>query len=108
MQCPRCQQDNPIHARFFLGCGAHLALVYGARGADLPQEARFCLRCGHALAGGLVAPAGATAPAAYTPRHLAEKMLTSKAALEGERKQVTVRPGNPSGTTVLDKRVARD
>jgi class 3 adenylate cyclase/tetratricopeptide (TPR) repeat protein len=26
----------------------------------------------------------------YTPKHLAEKILTSKAALEGERKQVTV------------------
>jgi hypothetical protein len=35
-------------------------------------------------------------------------MLTLKTALEGERKEVTVRPGNPSGTTVLDKRVARD
>src|SRR5215471_9079918 len=30
------------------------------------------------------------APHAYTPPHLAEKILTSKAALEGERKQVTV------------------
>jgi class 3 adenylate cyclase len=30
------------------------------------------------------------APDAYTPKHLAEKILTSKAALEGERKQVTV------------------
>jgi class 3 adenylate cyclase len=29
-------------------------------------------------------------PDAYTPKHLAEKILTSKAALEGERKQVTV------------------
>ncbi len=29
-------------------------------------------------------------PATYTPKHLAEKILTSKAALEGERKQVTV------------------
>ena len=29
-------------------------------------------------------------PQTYTPRHLAEKILTSKAALEGERKQVTV------------------
>jgi class 3 adenylate cyclase/tetratricopeptide (TPR) repeat protein len=29
-------------------------------------------------------------PQSYTPRHLAEKILTSKAALEGERKQVTV------------------
>ena len=29
-------------------------------------------------------------PDTYTPKHLAEKILTSKAALEGERKQVTV------------------
>src|SRR5262249_20991471 len=30
------------------------------------------------------------APESYTPKHLAEKILTSKSALEGERKQVTV------------------
>jgi class 3 adenylate cyclase/tetratricopeptide (TPR) repeat protein len=29
-------------------------------------------------------------PNSYTPQHLAERILTSKAALEGERKQVTV------------------
>ena len=32
----------------------------------------------------------ARAPLTYTPSYLAEKILTSKAALEGERKQVTV------------------
>ncbi len=31
-----------------------------------------------------------SSPQAYTPQHLAEKILTSRAALEGERKQVTV------------------
>jgi class 3 adenylate cyclase len=38
------------------------------------------------------APAGipAQAPLAYTPPYLAEKILTSRSALEGERKQVTV------------------
>jgi class 3 adenylate cyclase/tetratricopeptide (TPR) repeat protein len=30
------------------------------------------------------------APLSYTPQHLAEKILTSRSALEGERKQVTV------------------
>ena len=30
------------------------------------------------------------APDSYTPKHLAERILTSRAALEGERKQVTV------------------
>jgi class 3 adenylate cyclase len=38
----------------------------------------------------VAATARFTAPDAYTPKHLAEKILTSKAALEGERKQVTV------------------
>ena len=36
------------------------------------------------------APAPASAPLGYTPPYLAEKILTSRSALEGERKQVTV------------------
>jgi class 3 adenylate cyclase/tetratricopeptide (TPR) repeat protein len=35
-------------------------------------------------------PARYASPEAYTPKHLAERILTSKATLEGERKQVTV------------------
>ena len=35
-------------------------------------------------------PRSSRTPESYTPKHLAEKILTSKAALEGERKQVTV------------------
>jgi hypothetical protein len=31
-----------------------------------------------------------SSPESYTPKHLAERILTSKGALEGERKQVTV------------------
>jgi class 3 adenylate cyclase/tetratricopeptide (TPR) repeat protein len=90
MKCPRCQQDNPSHARFCLGCGAHLALACGACGAELPGGARFCLQCGQAVGADLAAPVRSPAPETYTPKHLAEKILTSKAALEGERKQVTV------------------
>jgi len=37
---------------------------------------------------GTIAPP--RSPDSYTPKHLAEKILTSKSALEGERKQVTV------------------
>src|SRR5215216_6589575 len=59
-------------------------------------KAKFCSECGAALlpqAGVSSAPPVAPrpqAPLSYTPSHLAEKILTSKAALEGERKQVTV------------------
>jgi class 3 adenylate cyclase/tetratricopeptide (TPR) repeat protein len=89
MKCPRCQQDNPAHARFCLGCGSRLALGCAACGAELPGNARFCLQCGQAVATFTAADRSAP-PETYTPRHLAQKILTSKSALEGERKQVTV------------------
>ena len=90
MKCPRCQQENPAHARFCLGCGTRLALVCGSCGTELPGGARFCLQCGQAIVVGGAAASPSPAPESYTPKHLAEEILTSKAALEGERKQVTV------------------
>jgi class 3 adenylate cyclase/tetratricopeptide (TPR) repeat protein len=51
--------------------------------------AKFCPECAHPVAAGTAEPRFPS-PESYTPRHLAEKILTSKAALEGERKQVTV------------------
>ncbi len=88
MKCRRCQHENPPQAKFCLECGAKLALACAKCRAELPGSARFCLECGEP-----VAPrtdSGVAAPVTYTPKHLAEKILTSKAALEGERKQVTV------------------
>src|SRR6266705_1318067 len=41
------------------------------------------------------------APLAYTPSYLAEKILTSRSALEGERKQVTVLFADLKGSTEL-------
>jgi Double zinc ribbon/Adenylate and Guanylate cyclase catalytic domain len=90
MKCPRCQQENPPQAKFCLGCGARLALACSACGTELPGGAQFCLQCGQAVAAGSAAASPSPAPEAYTPKHLAEKILTSKTALEGERKQVTV------------------
>ena len=47
------------------------------------------------------APEQAQAPLTYTPPHLAEKILASRAALEGERKQVTVLFADIKGSTEL-------
>src|SRR5215470_11764850 len=89
MKCPRCQQDNPAHARFCLGCGARLTLACGACGTELPGGARFCLQCGQAVAADTAAPVRSPAPESYTPKHLAEKILTSKEPLEALPRQVT-------------------
>ncbi|MBI4204268.1 MAG: AAA family ATPase [Betaproteobacteria bacterium] len=83
MNCSRCRHDNPATAKFCVECGAPLARSCARCGAALPPAAKFCPECAH--------PVGATPePATYTPRHLAERILDSRAALEGERKQVTV------------------
>jgi len=52
--------------------------------------AKFCPECAHPVAGATPPEARFASPQSYTPKHLAEKILTSKSALEGERKQVTV------------------
>ncbi len=90
MKCPRCQHENPAESNFCLGCGTRLGATCGACGNDLPAGSRFCNKCGTPVSGASAGPALFASPASYTPKHLAEKILTSKAALEGERKQVTV------------------
>ncbi|HEV8311276.1 MAG TPA: tetratricopeptide repeat protein [Methylomirabilota bacterium] len=90
MKCPRCQQENPSQAKFCLECAAPLALQCQSCGTQLPPAAKFCFECAQPVSAG--APGGGrfASPEAYTPRHLAEKILASRGALEGERKQVTV------------------
>src|SRR2546426_299660 len=52
--------------------------------------AKFCEECGTRLGSAAASAEPPRAPRDYTPRHLAEKILGSRATLEGERKQVTV------------------
>jgi len=87
-ECPRCRRSNPAHAKFCLGCGGSFVLTCTRCATALPADASFCLECGQPV--GTPAAPRHVSPEAYTPKHLAEKILTSKAALEGERKQVTV------------------
>jgi class 3 adenylate cyclase/tetratricopeptide (TPR) repeat protein len=54
------------------------------------MTAKFCPECAHPVSSVPAVEARSASPDAYTPKHLAEKILNSKAALEGERKQVTV------------------
>ena len=92
MQCPRCQHENEAGAKFCEECAAPLARACAKCGRTLSPTAKFCPECAYPT--GLSAtPPPATrldSPESYTPKHLAEKILTSKTALEGERKQVTV------------------
>ena len=88
--------ENREGARFCAACGSSLASPCPGCGSEPPLGAAFCDHCGTPLTGTTtaatppsLAPRPQT-PQAYTPAYLAEKILTSKTALEGERKQVTV------------------
>src|SRR6059036_3125595 len=90
MKCSRCQHENPPQAKFCLECGARVTLTCTKCRSELPAGAKFCLECGAPVASQTSAERRFTSPESYTPKHLAEKILTSRSALEGERKQVTV------------------
>jgi class 3 adenylate cyclase len=90
MRCPRCQHENREGRRFCSKCGDALAAACPSCGFTNEPGDEFCGRCGARLGAEQPAQTKFTSPDIYTPKHLAEKILTSKAALEGERKQVTV------------------
>jgi class 3 adenylate cyclase/tetratricopeptide (TPR) repeat protein len=92
MRCESCGHDNPSDAAFCEECGAAFEVPCPHCGQPQRAGTKFCRHCGHHLAG---APESRPAspglsPHSYTPRHLVDRILTSRSALEGERKQVTV------------------
>jgi class 3 adenylate cyclase/tetratricopeptide (TPR) repeat protein len=76
---------------------------------------RFCGSCGQRLAPASPPPESRPAPAVplearrafspYTPRHLAEKILNARSALEGERRQVSVLFADLAGFTALAEKL---
>jgi len=89
MLCPKCRAENLPDSRFCEACGNALEVRCPACGTGNRPTGRFCRQCRAPLAGHPYQQTTAS-PVSYTPRHLAEKILSSRAALEGERKQVTV------------------
>ncbi len=91
MNCPRCGTTNSAGRRFCAECGSPLALTCSGCGFSNEPGVKFCGGCGTALGVSAATPGPRFGPLeSYIPKHLAEKILTSKSALEGERKLVTV------------------
>jgi double zinc ribbon protein len=101
MECPKCQHENAVEARFYEECAAPLMRACANCGAQASFTANYCRQCGQYL------PRAATnsylaSPQSYTPQHLANRILTSRAILEGERKQVTMHANeSPPGRSAL-------
>jgi class 3 adenylate cyclase/tetratricopeptide (TPR) repeat protein len=104
MRCPQCAHENPQGVKFCGECGARLQSPCAACGVLNPPTNKFCQECGAPLTEASTTPKFAS-PQAYTPKHLAEKILTSKGAIEGERKGVTVMFSDVSGFTAMSERL---
>jgi class 3 adenylate cyclase/tetratricopeptide (TPR) repeat protein len=85
VDCPRCRYPAAADADFCTECGARLVARCAGCGTANVAGAKFCKKCGRPVGG--VTP---VRPVEYTPPHLVEKILGSRDAVEGERKQVTV------------------
>jgi class 3 adenylate cyclase/tetratricopeptide (TPR) repeat protein len=101
MRCPRCQAENREGRRFCADCGASFSLACPSCGFSNEPGEKFCGGCGQPLRSVTPTPTRFRSPESYTPKHLAEKVLTSKSALEGERKQVTVLFADVKGSMEL-------
>ncbi len=98
--------DSPTSARFCMHCAEPLPIACAACGSTVPEGARFCPQCAHPMGAVKVSGAAPAAepgrtPGAYTPKHLADKILQSRSALEGERAQVTVLFADVKGSMEL-------
>src|SRR5436305_552488 len=109
MRCPHCRHENRETARFCGECGASFE-----RGAACPRCAaknpvgqRFCDSCGERLATG-EGRGPARDPRSYTPGQLVERILATRSALEGERKQVTVLFADVVDSMLLAERVGAE
>ncbi len=110
MECFQCHHTNRSTAKFCEECGTPLAKHCPRCQHASRPGAKFCDQCGHALTAPTPAEHEVSLKAAvidrfharlasYTPRHLSEKILASKSAMEGERKQVTVLFADIAGST---------
>jgi class 3 adenylate cyclase len=103
VNCTACRTQNSADAVFCENCGSRLEVACTSCGGVNNPRAKFCKKCGQQLpepeATSVTQKFGSVD--AYTPKHLSEKILTSKAALEGERKQVTVLFADTKGSMEL-------
>jgi class 3 adenylate cyclase/tetratricopeptide (TPR) repeat protein len=123
MQCPQCNTENPLGAKFCLSCRAKLVLACTQCGTELPPQASFCFDCGARVA----APSSPAAPAPavaktpvpieaesmaegiadglqrLVPREFAERLLAARGQVTKERRVVTILFSDVKGSTLMAK-----
>jgi class 3 adenylate cyclase len=91
MKCPECQFNNREGAKFCSECGNRFELTCPECHTKVRIDSKFCDECGCDLKKPKDAPSiDYSKPQSYTPKFLADKILSSRSSIKGERKLVTV------------------
>ena len=91
MKCPNCEHENREGAKFCGNCSGKLLLICSRCNTENTPVNKFCDECGFSLKEPQEPiPVDYTQPQSYTPKFLADKILTTRSSIEGERKLVTV------------------
>ncbi|MDA3916519.1 MAG: AAA family ATPase [Deltaproteobacteria bacterium] len=108
MKCFSCQSDNREGVKFCEECGTNIAIVCSGCDSRIPVGKKYCGECGQKLVLNEITQADQVIdynrPDSYTPKFMAEKILTTRSSLEGERKQVTVFFSDVTGFTSLSEK----
>ena len=87
-------------------CGRRLELICPSCGYSCQPDSHFCDECGHACGQTkTTSSVDLSSPKTYTPKYLAEKILTTRGYIEGERKLVTILAGDVSGYTAISEKL---
>ena len=106
MRCPQCQFENVDGAKFCNECGSKLEVSCSKCGKPNPPGSKFCNECGNELKELQIgAPVDFTKPQSYTPKHLADKILTTRSSIEGEHKLVTVLFADVADYTAMSEKL---
>ena len=106
MQCSACGHQNRETAKFCKMCGQKLELKCPSCGHACQPDSHFCDECGHACQESKGPPPVALkSPKTYTPKYLADKILTTRGYIEGERKLVTIMAADVTRYTAISEKL---
>jgi class 3 adenylate cyclase/tetratricopeptide (TPR) repeat protein len=109
MKCFACQYENRKGVKYCEECGTHIAIECPRCHSRIPVGKKYCGDCGQNLSHGENLPVKPLIdydrPDSYTPKFMAEKILTTRGSLEGERKLVTVFFCDVTGFTSLSEKL---
>ena len=106
MKCPICKFQNREGAKYCKMCGNELTLSCPACGHLCQPDSLFCDECGHEIRQTKNLPnVDQSNPKTYTPKYLADKILTTRDSIEGERKLVTILAADVSRYTAISEKL---